>query len=635
MKPKRTTPWKAVVRRLPIGAEIVPGGAHFRVWAVRPQAISVVLLDRSDENPIGESALEAEGNGYFSAFVPDVKAGDLYAFRLDGQSTIYPDPASRFQPRGPFGPSEVVDPDGFVWNDGAWQGIPETGRVIYEMHVGTFTREGNFAAASQQLDELAELGITVVEMMPVADFAGAFGWGYDGVNLFAPSRLYVSPSDFRHFVDRAHRLGIGVILDVVYNHLGPAGQHLGCYSDQYFTDRYKTDWGAAIRFDGPGAAPVREYFIANAGYWIAEFHLDGLRLDATQNIYDTSEDHILAAITRQVRAVAASRATLLVAENEPQNTQLVRPQEWGGYGLDAIWNDDFHHAAMVLLSGHHEAYYSDYRGTPQEFISAVKYGYLYQGQWHGWQKKRRGRPALDLPPTAFVCYLQNHDQIANSARGLRCHALASPGRYRAMTTLLLLIPSTPMLFQGQEFASSRPFYYFAAHAGEQARLVREGRATFLSQFPSFQSPELQASLPDPADRNTFEQCKLDFSERKAHEETYRLHCDLLRLRRMDPVFQSQRPAKVDGAVLGPEAFVLRFFGEGGDDRLLLVNFGADLHLAPAPEPLLAPPAEKSWKVLWSSESIVYGGSGTPPMDAEGAWTIVGQAAIVMAPEAVR
>lgn len=621
-------------RRLPIGAEIVrERGTHFRVWAPRLECADVVL---EKTNPSGESkaiSLQKDGGGYFSGFASQAAAGTLYRFRLDGGDSLYSDPASRFQPQGPHGPSQVIDPAAFAWSDGDWPGLSLRGQVMYEMHVGTFTPEGTWAAATRELAELAALGITVIEIMPLADFVGKFGWGYDGVNLFAPTRLYGTPDDFRSFVDRAHALRMGVILDVVYNHLGPDGNHLGNFAADYFTDRYATDWGAAINFDGENSGPVREYFLTNAGYWIDEFHLDGLRLDATQNIYDASSENILRAITRRVRETARGRATIVVAENEPQRAQLVRPTEEGGFGIDALWNDDFHHAAMVALTGHHEAYYTDYRGTPQEFISAVKWGFLYQGQRYKWQERKRGAPALGLPPAAFVTFIQNHDQVANSALGLRGHLLSSPGRYRALTALLLLAPGTPLLFQGQEFAASSPFLYFADHNPELAPLVKNGRAEFLSQFPSIATPEVLARLPDPADPETFRRSKLDFSERSKHLEFYMLHRDLLQLRREDAVFREQRPRGVDGAVLAQEAFVLRFFAEAGDqhDRLLLINLGKDLCLDPMPEPLLAPPNDCFWDVLWSSESPRYGGGGTLPLSAEENWRLPAEAAVVAVP----
>lgn len=360
-----------------------------------------------------------------------------------------------------------------------------------------------------------------------------------------------------------------------------------------------------------------------------------MRLDATQNIHDRSPaEHILAAIARRVRESAQGRSTVVVAENEPQHTILARPPEQGGYGINALWNDDFHHTAMVALTSHNEAYYTDYLGTPQEFISAVKWGYLYQGQRYSWQRARRGTPCFGLTPETFVTFVQNHDQIANSSRGDRIHLLTSPGKYRAITALMLLAPGTPMLFQGQEFAASSPFLYFADHSKELRKYVKKGRRDFLRQFRSLALREMQGRIADPTDPQTFERCKLDMSEYQRHTQAYALHRDLLNLRRTDPVFfHAQRPHGVDGAVLGQDAFVLRFFGDQGDDRLLVVNFGRDLRLDPAPEPLLAPPMESVWEVLWSSEDPHYGGDGTPSLDTEENWKIPGEAAVALIPRA--
>jgi maltooligosyltrehalose trehalohydrolase len=616
----------ATPRRLPVGAEVTGSrGVHFRVWAPRARLVEVVL---DDDGRV--AALTPEPWGYHGGVVETAAAGTRYWLRLDGGRRL-PDPASRFQPEGPHGPSRVIDPSAFPWTDGGWRGVSLRGQVIYEAHVGTLTPEGTWQAAARELPELARAGITLIELMPVADFPGRFGWGYDGVDLFAPTRLYGEPDDFRRFVDRAHGLGLGVILDVVYNHLGPDGNYLKEFSADYFTDRYPNEWGEAINFDGERAGPVREFILANAGHWIDEYHLDGLRLDATQQIHDASDEHLLAALGRRVRAAASGRATLLVAENEPQHVRLVRPVEAGGYGLDALWNDDFHHAAVVALTGVTAGYYADYRGTPQEFVSAMKWGYLFQGQRYRWQKKRRGTPTFGTPPATFVTFIQNHDQIANSARGHRRHLLTSPGRYKAMTALMLLGPGTPMLFQGQEFGASAPFLYFADHTPELARLVRRGRADFLRQFPGLASPEMQAQLPDPADPATFERSKLDLSERESHAEMYALHRDLLALRREDRVFASQRPGGLDGAVLGDAAFVLRYFGGADGDRLLLVNLGRELTIDPAPEPLLAPPADALWDVRWSSENPRYGGVGTPPVEGDEVWHLPGESAIVLQP----
>jgi maltooligosyltrehalose trehalohydrolase len=620
---------QARTRRLPVGAEVQPGGGtHFRVWAPRRERVEVVLERGSHEPIIGE--LEPEGAGYFSGFVRAAEAGDLYRYRLDG-GAAYPDSASRFQPDGPHGPSQVIDPTAFRWTDQDWRGLGLQGQVIYEMHLGTFTRAGTWVAAVQELDQLAALGITALEIMPVAEFAGRYGWGYDGVNLFAPTRLYGSADDFRGFVDRAHAAGLGVILDVVYNHVGPDGSYLLEYSKDYFTDRHENEWGQALNFDGDNSGPVREFFIANAGYWIDEFHIDGLRLDATQQIFDGSRVHVLEEITRRVRDAARGRATLVIAENEPQHVRLVRPVEQGGFGMDALWNDDFHHTVLVAMTGRNEAYFTDHSGTPQEILSAVKWGYLFQGQRYGWQKQRRGTPAFGLPPATFVNYIQNHDQVANSGFGTRIDRLTSPGRYRAVTALLLLSPGTPMLFQGQEFAASNPFLFFADHGPDLAAAVQKGRAEFLSQFRSLATPEVQRLLAEPHNPDTFDRCKLDFDERERHAHAYVLHRDLLRLRKQDAAFGSQRPGSVDGAVLGHEAFVLRFFAGDGADRLLVVNLGRDLHLDAAPEPLLAPPEGQCWETLWSSEDPRYGGSGTPPLETDQGWRIPGHAAVALMP----
>ncbi|HLV65603.1 MAG TPA: malto-oligosyltrehalose trehalohydrolase [Polyangiaceae bacterium] len=612
-----------------IGAEPLPeGGCSVRIWA--PEASRVDVVRCTSGKGTEAHALEPEANGYYSGVVPFLGVGDLYGFRLDGADALYPDPASRFQPEGPHGPSEVIDPSSFPWTDATFPGLGKAGHVIYELHVGTFTREGTYRAATEQLGELRKLGITIVELMPVCEFAGRFGWGYDGVDLFAPTRLYGRPDDLRRFVDEAHRHGIGVILDVVYNHLGPDGNYLKRFSKDYFTDRYRTEWGEPLNFDGPNSAPVREFFIENARHWITEYHFDGLRLDATQCVYDATRPHVLAEITRAAREAGRARGASLfiVAENEPQHAELARPLERGGYGCDALWNDDFHHTAMVALTGRHEAYYSEYRGSPQELISALKWGYLYQGQHYFWQGRRRGHAALDLEATSYVTYIQNHDQIANSLAGARIDRLTSPALLRAMTALFLLAPPTPMLFQGQEFAASAPFLYFADHPPELARLVDESRKKFLEQFPSIAMRDASDRLERSSDPHTFERCKLDFTERETHREIYDLHRELLALRRTDPAFAQQRADLVHGSVLGPECLLLRFVCSAGD-RLLVTNLGQDLELRPAPEPLLAPPAGTEWQVLWSSEHPRYGGLGYGEPWQDGIFEFPGRSTTVL------
>ena len=607
-------------RRHPVGAECLHDGVSFRVWAPKRTSVEVVV------NGTGH-AMAREAGGYFATVVAGIGAGALYRFRLDGDATLYPDPASRFQPEGPLGPSQVVDPSRFEWSDQAWAGITLEGQVFYEMHVGTFTPEGTWAAAAEKLAFLKDVGITTIEMMPVADFTGIFGWGYDGVDLFAPTRLYGEPDDLRRFIDRAHAIGLGVILDVVYNHVGPAGNFLSHFAEEYFTDRYGNEWGEALNFDGQHSIGMRDLVIANAASWIDEFHFDGLRLDATQSIHDASDDHVVAALARAARAAACDRTIVIVAENEPQDTDLVRPAAVGGFGLDAVWNDDLHHSAMVALTGRSEAYYEDHEGRPQEFISAAKYGYLFQGQTYSHQSQSRGTPGLDLDPPAFVTFVQNHDQVANSGKGLRFHLLTSPGRARAMTALVLLMPGTPLLFQGQEFWASAPFRFFADHEPELAAAVRKGRHEFLSQFPSLATADAQAQLPDPEAAATFHACRLDWREAESNAGIVALHRDLIRLRRTDPAFSTTK--SLDGAVIGPEAFVLRFFAPDGADRLLIVNFGRDLRRRSIPDPLIAPPRGRRWSMLWSSEALAYGGGGTPDFESKDGLYISGQASIVL------
>lgn len=613
-------------RKFPIGAEVITAGSvDFRVWAPRSGTAAVELHPDPGGAPKSTS-LTAEDNGYFSGTLP-AHPGMRYRIRLDDGA--YPDPASRFQPEGPHGPSQIVNPV-FDWSDAAWRGRPPRELVIYELHLGTFTSEGTWQAAAAQLPELARIGITMIEVMPIAEFPGDFGWGYDGVDLFAPSHLYGAPEDARAFVNRAHQLGIMVILDVVYNHVGPDGNYLTEFSDHYFSTRYANEWGEPMNFDGDQSGPVREFFLTNARYWIREFHFDGLRLDATQQIYDASPNHILAEIADAVREEAGERRVFLVGENETQLPMIVRRRDAGGYGLDAVWNDDFHHAARVAATGRAEAYYSGYRGHAQEFVSAAKYGYLYQGSWYRWQQRRRGRPAFDLDPLNYVQFLQNHDQVANSLRGARLHQVTSPGRHRALTALLLLSPQIPMLLQGQEFSASAPFLYFADHHAGLREQVAAGRRKFLEQFASVATPEATRWLADPAERATFLRCKLDPAERERNQAAYGMHQDLLRVRREDGTIS--KASRIDGAVLGESAFVIRYFSADGADRILVVNLGADLCLDPAPEPLLAPIEGHSWRIWWSSESPEYGGGGTPALETTSNWIIPGEAAVLMCPD---
>lgn len=615
-------------RRLPFGAEPSYDGTHFRVWAPKHTRLHVVLED--DRGDGSEHELTRDEDGCFSGAVAGAGAGTRYRYRtVDGR--LLPDPASRRQPDGPHGPSEVVDPDQFEWTDSGWSGPAATRHVVYEMHIGTYTNAGTWAAASTYLEDIEALGVTILELMPVIEFPGRFNWGYDGVAPFAPAHVYGTPDDMRRFVAEAHDRGLAVVLDVVYNHMGPDGCYFRDFAEEYFSTRHTTDWGAALNFDGPGSHHVREFVLANAEYWIREFHLDGLRIDATQNIYDSGPHHILTDVVARTRAAAPQRRVWIVAENEPQEVRTVLPPDAGGHGMDAVWNDDFHHTAMVALTGSTEAYYTDYRGTPQELISCARHGFLYQGQYYSWQGKRRGTPTRAVPARSFVNFIQNHDQIANSAEGRRLHELTGAAELRAMTALLLLTPGTAMLFQGQEFAATARFLFFADHRPDLADVVHRGRREFLRQFPSTALPSVQQRIDDPADPETFAMSRLDHGERVENAHVLRLHHDLIALSRSDNVFASQDGTRVDGAVLGAEAFVLRYAGDADDDRLLLVNLGADLHLEVMPEPLLAPTNGRRWHMLLSTEDILYGGRGAVHPELDDGWLIPARSAAVLAP----
>lgn len=610
---------------MPIGAECRAGSVHFRVWAPGHRDVSVVIDERLHP-------LDDEGNGYFSASVDNTAAGTRYRFRLDGAAELYPDPASRFQPDGPHGPSEVIDASTYSWRHPR-RGATRDGQVIYELHIGTYTTAGTYTAAAQRLERLAHLGITVIELMPVNEFPGRFNWGYDGVDLYAPCHVYGQPDELRAFVDAAHGLGLAVILDVVYNHLGPDGNYLGAFTPAYFSRDCATEWGDGINFDGADSAGVREFFIANAAYWVREFRFDGLRIDATQSLNDSSPVHVLAEITQSARTAAEGHPLLIVAENEPQDSRLLDSPERGGAGVCALWNDDFHHAARVALTRHNEAYLCGYLGTAQEFVSLALNGFLYQGQYFDWQKKPRGRRANSLPGAALVAYLENHDQLANTGFGHHLAALCAPSEVRAMTALLLLGPATPMLFQGQECGAATPFIFFADHRGELAELTRKGRLEFIAQFPSLAVPRTQQKLPAPSDAATFEQCKLSDSA-LAPNALFALHRDLIRLRRNDPAFAAQRPDCIHGAVLTRDAFVLRYCVPDAEERLLVINLGLDLHYTRHAEPLLAPPVDTAWSLLWSSEDSAYGGGGLPDPVTPTGLNFFGRAAVVLRPHAI-
>lgn len=602
------------------------GRTSFRVWAPLRQTVEVAL---ETAEGVRHLPLKPVGGGYFEEVHP-AKAGARYRYRLDGKES-YPDPASRFQPEGPHGPSVIVDPAAFRWTDERWRGPASIkGQVFYELHVGLYTKEGTFQALMAELPAIKDVGVTAIELMPLNGFPGRFNWGYDGVNLFAPSATYGTPDDLRRLVDRAHALGLSVILDVVYNHLGPDGNYLWQYAKGYFTDRYPKEWGEPLNFDGEESGPVREFFVQNVEHWIREYHLDGLRLDATQSLYDQSRRHICADLARAARAAAEKRTVLLIGESEPQALEAIRPQEQDGWGLDAIWVDDFHHSARVALTGNREAYVMDYRGKAQELLSCALRNSLFQGQYYEWQKKPRGGFLMHEDAANVVFYLANHDQVANQLPPIPLAGLAGPDRTRAITTFFLLLPQTPLLFMGQEFFSARPFFYFTDHPPELQELVQKGREKFLKQFPSSKAMLETEGYPLPHGEDAFRASKLDPDERQRNQAALEFHKELLRLRREDPVFSRQDRRALAGAVLSDECVVLRFFGAEHEDRLIILNLGPQIAFQPSPEPLLAPGPGRTWEPLFSSSHSRYGGYGACYPDVTGKCDIPGHAAMVLA-----
>ncbi|HVX97461.1 MAG TPA: malto-oligosyltrehalose trehalohydrolase [Polyangia bacterium] len=621
-------------RRRAWGAEPDATGIDFRVFAPGRSSVDVVI-EKAGETQVFPLAAAPEP-GAWAGHVEGLGAGTRYRYRLSGEADALPDPASRFQPEGIWGPSEVVELD-HPWTDGDFPGVPRRGRVLYELHVGTFTAEGTWQAARARLPELARLGVTVLEIMPVNEFPGARGWGYDGVFWFAPHHAYGRPEELRRFVDDAHRLGVAVILDVVYNHLGDVGNVLPRYSKEYFGSA-KSEWGAGLSFDEDNGRPMRRFVKENVAYWIDEFHFDGYRFDATQAISDRSTPHILAEAVVTARAAAPHKTLYLIGENEPQDSRLARPAAEGGTGLDALWNDDFHHSALVALTGHREAYFMDYTGEARELCACVRHGFLFQGQRYAWQKKGRGRSTRGLPPRAFVAFLENHDQLANEGLGERLWPRVAPGGLRALTALLLLAPWTPLLFQGQEWNASARFTYFADNTPERAALVKAGRAQSLQQFARHASADERDRFPDPGSAETFAACRLDWNERAepVHVRALALHRDLLELRRTDPTLmrEGEDGVSVDGAALSDTTFVVRYFGvdpTGAEDRLLVVNLGVDLEPRSVSEPLVAPPAGHVWSLTWSSDDPRYGGPGARGPQRGRELFAAGEAAVLLSP----
>ncbi|HET9448626.1 MAG TPA: malto-oligosyltrehalose trehalohydrolase [Steroidobacteraceae bacterium] len=560
------------VHSMPFGAELHQGQGRFRLWAPAQASMTLVLEGRA---PI---PMQPAGDGWYECCV-EGRAGARYRFALtDG--TLVPDPASRFQPQDVAGPSELIDAREYRWLTGGWRGRPWEDAVIYELHLGAFTSDGTFRAAIDKLDHLASLGITAIELMPVADFSGNRNWGYDGVLPFAPDSSYGRPEDFKAFVDAAHARGLMVLLDVVYNHFGPVGNYLRAYAPQFFTQRHSTPWGDAINFDGPDSGPVREFMIHNALYWIDEYRLDGLRLDAVHAIVDDSPKHILAELAERVQKLAAEqrRAVHLILENEANSARFLERTDAGHPRLfTAQWNDDVHHCLHVAATGETSGYYEDYPDPRAMLARGLTEGFVYQGEPSVHQHGRpRGEPSRHLPAAAFVNFIQNHDQVGNRAFGERLTQLTTPQAVRAVAAVYLLSPATPMLFMGEEWGSSRPFTYFC-DLPELAAAIREGRRKEFAGFPEFSSATARERIPDPNDPITFERARLAWSELEAatHSECLEWYRMLLTLRRemLQPLFRT-RSTKAGFAFEGATGLRVCWEFEQRVQLSLLANLGA-------------------------------------------------------------
>lgn len=572
---------------MPFGAELLPaGGVRFRLWAPSQGNVRLVIEDGAT------LSMDSREQGWHELVVNEARAGTRYRFEL-GDGLRVPDPASRFQPQDVHGPSEVVDPGAFAWSDAAWRGRPWHEAVIYELHVGTFTPEGTFRSAIGRLDHLAELGVTAIELMPLGDFAGARNWGYDGVLLYAPDSAYGRPEDLKALIDAAHARGVMVFLDVIYNHFGPDGNYLSVYAP-LFTDRHKTPWGAAINYDGENSGPVRDFVVHNALYWLEEFHFDGLRLDAVHAIRDDSAEHLLEEIARRVRALGLGRHDHLVLENEENQARLLGRDRKGEPELfTAQWNDDVHHVLHTAVTGEASGYYVEYQGDTAKLARTLAEGFAFQGEMMAYRGEARGEPSAHLPPTAFVAFLQNHDQIGNRAFGDRITAHAPPQRVRAAAAVYLLAPQIPMLFMGEEWAAPEPFLFFCDFGPELSEAVRQGRREEFARFPEFRDPETRARIPDPTAVDTFNASKLDWSARNKPDHAERLawYRGILAVRQREivPRLGGMATNRASHEVLGPGAVAVTWSLADGSALALQAN------LSDASVP--AQPAEG--RVLWS------------------------------------
>ncbi len=580
------------------GAHLAPQGVTYCLWAPETREAAVDIERDGSTRMI---KLESRPDGYHIGQDPSGLAGDAYGFRLDG-GPLLPDPASRGQQHDAHGRSLVIDPRRYQWQTASWTRPPFRDLVIYELHVGTFTREGTFLAAAEHLEYLRDLGITAIELMPIADFPGSRNWGYDGVLIYAPERCYGTPDDLRVLVDRAHGYGIAVILDVVYNHFGPDGNYMSTYSPHYFNDRHHTPWGNAFNFDGDMAGPVRDFFLNNPAYWMNDFRVDGFRFDATHQIPDDTVPHILQELTQKVHRLGG----YAIAEDERNEALVIEDATGGGHGFDGVWADDFHHSARKMQTGESHSYLQDFEGSTAELTSILQHGWLYRGQFSKFIEKPRGTSCRHLPPERFVHCISNHDQVGNRAFGERLGQIISPDAYRALSMLICLTPYTPMLFMGQEWSASTPFLFFTEHEVELGLKITEGRRKEFAFFPEFADEKLREKIPDPQASSTFINSKLNWDEpgTPGHSGILELYRTCLQLRRADATFRPKDRSSWSVSLLPWGAGVIRY------DRKFLMIF--DLK-GGSSGPL---PEGEQWRQVFTSEDGNFGGSGAITWNGE-------------------
>jgi maltooligosyltrehalose trehalohydrolase len=586
------------------GTEIVSDGVRFRLWAPKHERIDIVI-DKAEMR----FSMTASQGGWHTILVPEAGPGTLYRFVLPDGLEV-PDPASRFQPHDVHGPSEVIDPQAYLWRTTAWRGRPWETCVIYELHVGALTYEGTFRAAVQHLDQLAALGVTAIELMPVADFPGKRNWGYDGVLLFAPDSSYGRPDDLKALIDAAHERQIAVLLDVVYNHFGPEGNYLPSYAPLY-TEGHKTPWGPAINYDAHGSDVIRELIISNARFWIEEYRFDGLRLDAVHAIKDDSEKHLLYDIAAHLRETFPDRHLHLVLENEENQASWLRRDAAGRpMFYSAQWADDVHHGLHTAATGEAAGYYQEYAGDIGKLARSLAEGFAFQGQIMHYRGRVRGEPSAGLPPTAFVSFIQNHDQIGNRAFGERIDTLAPAETVRAAAAIYLLTPQIPMIFMGEEWAAAQPFLFFCDFGPDLASVVREGRRAEFARFPEFRDPERAARIPDPCASETFTASKLAWEDAREgpHAQRLELYQRLLAVRRREIIPRLANMAGGSGRYEVLAHAAIRVTWKMADESILILcaNLSSDpLVLADAPrgrliwvEGKLRDTSFDPWTVAW-------------------------------------